>query len=413
MHECMRTSVLVGAAALVAGCTSGKRDGEDRKKGTLLPADSDPQASDAKGWTERARTHLLLEQHENTSAKASYLAVDVSGAAPTLHATIDAGALAMENWPDHFRTMVSHDRSEHFVAPEAAEGGWVLVHTRVTGERDRAAKVIRPPDSVHLAGDIALVGIDNEVGFVDFAAREPVYESLVQRPEVAYKAYDLFVRRGDWVVAIDDVVTPIYADTFRLGAKPVHSQAWEMPSFINGRYVMGALHRSDEESGTLFAIGTYGIMDGSGHDLVALAIDQGKLKAGGKVTLNATPLSDPPVLEEHVSRGTGKPEKLAAGTEVTPWTGLDLLYTGKDLDRVLVAAGARGLLMIPPSFGPQTKAEVFHAGGECSDVVVDRSRVYLLVGGDSPAVAAYESADGKLTQSWRAPLPGPFHRFVN
>jgi hypothetical protein len=359
------------------------------------------------------RTHLLLEQHENTSAKAHYLAVDVSGAAPTVLSPVEANAMAMDNWADHFRTVVSHDRSEHWVTPEAAEGGWILVHIRVTGERDGLATIDRPPDSVHLAGDVALIGIDNEVGFVDFAKKTPKYERLVQRPEVAYKAYDLFVRRGDWVVAIDDVVTPIYADTFRLGAKPVHSQAWEMPSFINGRYVMGALHRSNEESGTLFAIGTYGIMDGSGHDLVALAVDQGKLKAGGKVTLNATPLSDPPVLEEHVSSRTGKPEKLAAGAEVTPWTGLDLLYAGEALDRVLVAAGARGVLMFPPSFGPQSKAEVLHAGGECSDVIVDRSRVYLLIAGGSPAVAAYESNAGELTPVWRVALPESFHRFVD
>jgi hypothetical protein len=282
----------------------------------------------------------------------------------------------------------------------------------VTGERDRIATILRPPDSVHLAGDIALVGIDNEVGFVDFAQQEPKYTRLVARPEVAYKAYDLFVRRGDWVVAIDDVVTPIYADTFRLGTAPVHSQAWRMPSFINGRYVLAALHRSGGESGTLFAIGTYGIMDGSGHDLVALAIDEGKLRAKAEVTLNSRPLRDPPVLEEHVSSRTNKPEKLAAGTEVTPWTGLDLLYAGNELERVLVAAGARGLLMLPPDFTPDTKAEVFDAGGECLDVVVEQTRVYLLLGGDTPAVAAYEPTGSKLTPVWRTALPQPFQRFV-
>jgi len=408
----MRTGIL--ACAVVLACTSGKRDGDEEKQGKGTPplADPDRQTSSGKGWTERARTHLLLEQHENTSARARYLAVDVSGPAATLHSVVEAVALPMDNWPEHFVAVVSHDRAEHWVTPEIGEEGWALAHNRVTGERDRSVTILRPPDSVHLAGDVALVGIDNEVGYVDFTEETPKYTPIVQRAEAAFKAYDLFVRRGDWVVAIDDVVTPIYADTFRLGASPVHSQAWEMPSFINGSYILGALHRSDAESGTLFAIGTYGIMDGSGQDLVALAIENGKLKAKREVTLNATPLSDPPVLEEHVSRRTGKPEKLAAGSDMTPWTGLDLLHAGRELDRVLVAAGARGLLMISPSFGPETKAEVLDTGGECVDVVVDQRRVYLLVGGDSPAVAAYEANPRELTPMWRISLSEPFHRFV-
>jgi hypothetical protein len=129
-----RTCIVACAAVLAAGCTATKPRGEDGKQGPGR-ADADPQ-SGGKRWTARARTHLLLEQHENTSAKARYLGVDLSGPAPTLLSTMDGVALAMDNWPEHFETVVGHDRSEHWVTPEIAEGGLALARMRVTGERD-------------------------------------------------------------------------------------------------------------------------------------------------------------------------------------------------------------------------------------------------------------------------------------
>jgi hypothetical protein len=147
-------------------------------------------------------------------------------------------------------------------------------------------------------------------------------------------------------------------------------------------------------------LGHYGIMDGSGHDLAALPLEGGKTKHDGELVLNSTASTDPPVLEEHIDRGSGKPTKIVAGTEVTTWTGVELVGEG-DARRILLPAGARGLLAIPPKFTPETKAE---------DAKVDGARVFVLTG---KQLVELKWAESKATEVVRVELPDTFDRIVD
>jgi hypothetical protein len=160
-------------------------------------------------------------------------------------------------------------------------------------------------------------------------------------------------------------------------------------------------------------VASYGIMDGHGQDLAALAIRDHALAVGPDVTLNSHAMEDPPVLEEHVSRETGKPEKLAFGRDYTPWTGLARVAPAEGPAWILLAAGPRGLLLLPERFGPTTRAEAVDVGGECADVLVDGERVLALVAGPAPAlVELLATAKGLEPGPGPVPLPEAYHRFV-
>lgn len=69
-------------------------------------------------------------------------------------------------------------------------------------------------------------------------------------------------------------------------------------------------------------------MDGHGHDLTALPLRDGKLTISSEILINSSAGVDPPVLEEHVDRGTHQPTKLAAGVDYTEWT--QIAYAPRD-----------------------------------------------------------------------------------
>jgi hypothetical protein len=151
-------------------------------------------------------------------------------------------------------------------------------------------------------------------------------------------------------------------------------------------------------------------MDGHGHDLAALPIRGDALDVPADLVLNQSRSESPPVLEEHVSRSTGKAEKLAAGEAYTPWTGLALLG-----DRLLAAAGPRGLLVLSASaFSPDTKAEPIDLGGPVHDVVAVDDRAYALVGGETNDALVFLafSPDGP-PHTERMELPGHWQRIVD
>jgi hypothetical protein len=364
----------------------------------------DPVELPPASFIEPTRTHLLLQAHENTQINASYVMVDL--AAWKLGESTSQLTLPMENWPDHYRPMASHDGGDDWALAVAAPGGHV-VQIRRDGPEGRTATA---PTALHQVGELVLVGLGTQLGYLDFREKDPSFQQLKAMPDNAFKAYDLFVRSGDFVVAVDDVVTPIYADTLWLSrnGKPIaHAAAWQLPGLINGRYYAGALRRKGESGGTLFMLGEYGIMDGSGQDLAALPVENGKSTVTPDTILNASQLASPPVLEEHVSRHTGKPEKLAYGTEYTSWRGIGLRPGPRP--EVLLAAGKRGLLVVPAGFGPSTKAERLDVG-DCLDVLVDDERIFVLLGGDEPAVV---ELNADLTEKQRLALDRAYQQIVD
>lgn len=355
------------------------------------------------------RTHLLVERHalEEPQAYALPLALTGEGLRPL--AEVSRPAMPHPSWPGHYTTTAGHGGAARWVSGEASGAGWKLVARTIGEDATREVSVPAIPSALLVVGEVVLVGAGNMVGAIDLAAEAPAWTEVHQRPDMRFKAYDLFARAGTWVVAIDDVVRPIYADSFRLDARgwPTHRAGWTLPGLINGHYTAAALTATEPGEGTLYAVAPYGILDGHGQDLAALEIRGDAPTAAADTILNGARSLAPPVLEEHVSRATGKPEKSIAGTDVTPWRGMAV-----DAGRVLLAAEARGLLVVPTNFTPDTRARVVELGGSCHDVLVADGRTWALVGGASSAVVELAWTGDAAREVGRTPLPQSYDRFV-
>lgn len=397
-----------------AAASGSESAGSDSKTD---PAMTRPTTDASRAWTDPPRTHLLLLRHEGTSPEVDVLPLRLSAELPAPLATQRVAALPRADWPGHFLAVAAHGGEEGWVHAGGREGAWTLVQRGTSTQGVTREVAVGPtiPAAMHMVGDAVLVGAGNTVGTVDLAVKDPRWQVLHERPDMQFKAYDLFARAGEWLVAIDDEVMPMYADAFTLDAsgRATHRAAWSLPGVINGHYDAAVLgRRGTGFDGTLWVVAGYGIMDGHGQDLAALAIEDHALRFGPEVTLNSQPLEDPPVLEEHVSRETGKPEKLAFGSDYTPWTGLARWAPAEGPAKLLLAAGARGLLVLPEGFGPSTRAEAIDVGGECADVLVDGGRVRVLVGGPAPALLELSPTATGLEPGPRLSLPQAYHRFV-
>lgn len=355
------------------------------------------------------RTHVLALRHVPEAGRLQVLPLRIGSVGFEVSAEVERPALPRTDWEGRYSAVLGHDGGTTWASAEPDGQGWqVVVHTIGKPETRTVAAPLRPA-ALHVVGSAVIAGADNTIGWIDLAAPTLAWQEIHRRPDMKFKAYDLFVRDAEWLIAIDDEVMPMYADSFAVDdrGKPTHARGWSLPGIINGHYTHAALARSGARDGVLFTVTPYGIMDGNGQDLAALKITGDVLAFDAKVTLNSTRLSDPPVLEEHVSRETRQPEKLAAGTGYTPWRGL-ALHDG----RVLLAAGTRGLLVLPQVFTPDTKATVVAVGDECRDVLVADGRTWVLVGGGENAVVELGWDAGAAKERGRTRLAGSYERFV-
>jgi len=391
-------------AALLSAC-GGRKDGP-AASGQKEREVGDDAETDAGRW-------VLVEKHDDQAARASYVAIDLAAARPAFLSLGDAPALPQSSWQGHFRTVAAHDGAR-WVRGEDKGGRYALVIGDARGGAARTIDIEGEPTSLHMHGDALYVGLGRRVGWIDLAARQPAFRELAAH-EHEFKAYDLFVRAGDRLVAIDDVVMPMVADWFAVGEKaPRRLADWRLPGVINGHYDLAALQADGAGGFTLYLIAPYGIMDGSGHDLVALPVRGDKLVFQDDLVLQNGRGGPTPVLEEHVDRGSGKPVSLVAGSEVTDWTGLAI---DPDSGRLLVAAGKRGLIVLPGDFTAQSKGQLVDLGGECRDVAVRGGALVALVapvGGDktSELVLLTRAGDGYAAGS-RHTLPAAFDRIVD
>lgn len=329
------------------------------------------------------RTHLVLRQvdrGERDGARYFALRLQAKGA-KLLGEPAEVEGVEVNRYT--YLTPAAHAGGSTWISGEPVEdGGFQLVLRDVTGKRLSShflGKVA--PAALHaLGGKVAVVGQGNKVCRIDFAASPPTYETVLERPEMRPgKAYDLFARAGEWLIAVDDVVMPIYGDTFKVGRdrKLTHEEALTLPGVINGSYRLLSLVRQGPRDGTLYAYAPYHIMSGRGHDLAALRFAKGKGTWDPDVVLQNSS-RDPVVLEEHA----GQRGNLIAGKSLTAWTGLTYVPERKQL---LAAAGERGLLAIPAPFTAKTQAKPLgHA--PCLDVAAIGGRLWVLHGGDEPAL---------------------------
>lgn len=356
------------------------------------------------------RTHLVVVAHAATSASASFLAIDVSGATYRLLEPRAFGATPRPDTGGTFIVVASHDGGARYAVATFVGSTRGVFLDAIGDDADRSIPLTVEPAALHLAGSTLFVGQVGSVGYVALHAAEPRLVPLVTRPEMGRKAYDLFAREGDLVFAIDDIVMPIYADTLALGeAGPRHVAGFELPGIINGTYRQATFERTSDTGGTLFAVAPYSVMDGTGQDLVALPVASARIDVAANAVLNATRSTSPPVLEEHVSRSTGLPEKLAFGDHMTAFSGLAVARSRGAPSRLLVAAGDRGLLVFPTDFGPDTRAVGVDLGAPCHDVLADGASIWALAGRE---LVTLERRGDAVVPIARVPLPGDYHRFL-
>jgi len=238
----------------------------------------------------------------------------------------------------------------------------------------------------------------------------------VQRANLPHKPYDLFAQHGRHLVAIDDRVMPVYADFYHLdeAGRPTHLAEWELPGIINGHYNHAVLVPRGATGHTLYVTAPYGIRTGSGQIIAALPIDGARLDVPERLVLNGGRSADaPPVLIEHVSR-MGKEPSLLSGESYTPWTGLAVAIdaTTAHPRLVFLAAGERGLWVLPPDLSPEAAIGRLPLAGPCLDVVVYGDDLYALVGGDAPQVVHFVEAEGQWQEKARQDAPAGSLRFV-
>ncbi|MFV8752929.1 hypothetical protein ACNOYE_20480 [Nannocystaceae bacterium ST9] len=402
------------------------------------PTRPDPEADVAANptWTEPLRTHLLVEGHLPERSEVEVLAIALTepptnasrpgpGSTRASGPSVGGGrtwpALPAPEWPGHFVARLGHGGGTRYVAVQGGPERWSLVIADLESDATTAPAIELGevlPAALTMVGDQVVLGQGDTVAWIDLAAANPTRVELHRRPEMVGKAYDLFVRSGTWLIAIDDVVQPIWADGFRLGlGAPEHVQDFTMPSAINGSYYAGELVASGTDDGVLYLLLHYGIMDGHGHDLTALTIREGKLDVDPNVLINSSSGINPPVVEEHVDRGSGEPKTLVAGSVHTPWT--NLVHVPATLGgppRLLIGAGSRGLLELPAEFGPTSKASVIELGGSVDDLIEVAGKIYALVGVEQP-LARSELVELALLPSGatverRTALPATYQRFV-
>ncbi len=393
---------LLLAAAVVLGCGNRNSDGGAANGPGKSPVDEADKEGGGR-W-------LVLEKHDPKAELASYAAIDLAAARPSPVALGSVPALPDSNWPGHFRTVAAH-AGPRWVRGEATGGGFRLVLGDARGGAPRSIELEGEPTALHLHGDALFVGLGRRLGWIDLAADPPAFRELVAR-EHQFKAYDLFARSGDRLVAVDDVVMPMFADWFDVkGKAPRRLADWSLPGVNTGHYPQAALHPAAGGDFTLYLLAPYGIMDGDGHDLVAVPVRGDTLVFEEGLTLQNGKNGPTPVIEEHVSRDSGKTFGLVAGSEVTDWTGLAV---DPDSGRLLIAAGTRGLIVLPGNFTSASKGIMVELGAACRDVVARGGLLVALVGDDTRSELVILTGAGEgYAAGARHPLPAAFDRILD
>ncbi|MFW5878525.1 MAG: hypothetical protein ACOCVR_01790 [Myxococcota bacterium] len=262
------------------------------------------------------------------------------------------------------------------------------------------------PVALHLVSRGLYVGTWGEVGWFDLDADPIVYQRLVHRPDFTHKPYDLFARNGDWLLAIDDNLMPILADLFRLDeeGRPTHFTEWKLPGLVNGTYRHALLVRNEEDAGVLYASGPYerGYKEPGGQLLFALPIERESLGREESWLSEIRP-----------GTGEGDSPTLVAGDAFTQFGGMAWLpaKNGREAN-LFVAAGERGILVLPHMLAEDPAPKLIDAGGPVADVMTFGDALHALVGGERSRVVRLDAQDGSFVPGASFDLPGPARRFV-
>jgi len=276
------------------------------------------------------------------------------------------------------------DHGELFVAD-----GTTIQHYRPFGNlrASQSCKVKNWPTAMATRNGVVYLGSAGEVSAVDFNDGER-WEVLYKVPEgVMAKPVDFFLRLGDRLVAVDNVITPKYAFVFERGASGVMTFRYHdsLPGGINGQITHGAVFDD-----SMLLLARYGGRGGSrrclfrcqvGGDAVSIetilavrvrypAFWRGEGTSEVRVIFG-TPGQDG---EELAPDAPGA----ATFTESGGWTGIGVVD-----DHILLATTGRGILVIDPN-APAAAASV-PVGGACGSLLVVGETVLALVHADEGA----------------------------
>lgn len=376
----------------------------------------------APGSADPAGRHWLAIAHDNTSKTARVHAIDLGdGDKDGTNSKLgNFEAMTQANWPGHYRTLATSDGTRWVWGQSAGTDDdltySLVVRSGTTVEREIELGSVEPT-GLHLIGDVLFIGSRGAaVQMVDLSAANSPLTDVVRRQHHPSKGYDVFAQSGNYLLAIDDVVMPMYADWFEMTPAGMRRLGdWNMPGVINGHYNAAALLPRSTGHFWLFVTASYGIMSGSGQNLAALDIRGSVLEfSEGLILQNAGP--DDRVLEEHEPRdgSQGTPVRLA-GNEMTSWTGMAV---HGPTEQVLLAAGSRGLMILPAAFDSSTKATLIDLGGPVHDVAVRGDQVIALASGQGKkqselaAVLVLDVGANKAEVARRIRLPGLYTQLV-
>ena len=400
----MKAVLFIAALAACAGSAPPEPLRTPRPKPRPAPAAhvDIPAAPGAERW-------LVLEQHEITSSTARYIAVrlaDDPHARPTVTELGEAVVVSNPLYSPGARFLaVAAQDGNRWVALAPSERGGLRAVVRSLDDATSLATIELGdivPAALHLVRDALWVGTSSRVGWIDLAAARPRFQLLVDRGTQTRKHYDLFARSGDRLLAIDDIVYPMYADWFALdvrGAPREHLGDWQLPATVYGHYTAAVLS-PDVDGFALFATTTSSSgWSGPGHELFRRPIERDALIGGADMA---------PQVSETRGAGRAAVPSVVAGDTFTSWDGLAVSI---DRRHLLVAAGDRGLFVFPSALPAHGRPSVVDLGGTVRDLAVRGSNLLALVttSGASELVVLTPTFDVAA----RHPLPGVLDRFVD
>jgi len=344
---------------------------------TAAPAKPQPEPqAELRTWIEPDRVRLALLSHDRHDAQGRVVSVVLEPQGPTVVGPFAVPAVPHPYQLGVYRVVAGHDGADAFAVgrAESKDGPW-FVDVRDLGERATWRSVPIPhsrPAALHIVGDRVMVGHDERLSTFVISDAQPAMAELRHRPPMRGKAYDLFARAGRYLIAIDDVVTPIYADSFDLaGSTPIALEGFELPGIVNGHYAAAAFKAGPGASGRLFSIASFGTLEESGQQLLAVAFVDGA-PVPSSVDAQAMVL-----LRETVPNMQSGPPSSLVGDAPTPWTGL--AYIDDDgPGAVLIAAGSRGVLRLPADYTSRSRPSMHDLGGVVADVIAHGQRAWAL-----------------------------------
>lgn len=276
------------------------------------------------------------------------------------------------------KPLVATHYADRLAVAEAAGNGYqVRVDAPEGGTPQIIAVGAVAPAALHLVENDLFVGAGERVLWARTNETNTASE-LISRAGQTGKAYDIFARHDRRLIAIDDMVVPLYGDLIALRENgPERLADWTLPVLVNGQY-SDAFLRPKGDAHELVMLSHFGVISGYGQILSNLELEGTRLSHDGETNI-VNPSQGDPVLEEFERRGgVGGSATLVAGQTLTRWLGVAPVPESR---LIAIAAGDRGLILVTPPLPGTDVATAMDLGGSCLDVRAAGNRLVALVQG--------------------------------